>query len=165
MMPFKDKEKKKEYNKQYGIDYRDRNKDKIKEKEKKLYHKKIHDPAYKLRKRISIDINHALLRNKSNKSNLSCFKHLNYSCEQLKQHLESQFEPWMTWNNWGVYNIKTWNDSDNSTWTWNIDHIIPKSKFKYTSMKDIEFKKCWALENLRPIGAKQNILDGDKRKL
>ena len=46
---------------------------------------------------------------------------------------------------------KTWNDNDQSTWTWNIDHIIPQSTLPYTSMDDEIFKKCWALENLRPL--------------
>ena len=27
-------------------------------------------------------------------------------------------------------------------------------------MEDDNFKKCWALENLRPLSAKQNIVDG-----
>lgn len=27
-------------------------------------------------------------------------------------------------------------------------------------MKDEDFKKCWALSNLRPLCAKQNLIDG-----
>ena len=69
----------------------------------------------------------------------------------------------MTWENHGVYNLNTWDDNDQSTWKWNIDHIIPQSKLPYTSMEDDNFKKCWALENLRPYSAKQNIIDGNKR--
>jgi hypothetical protein len=30
-------------------------------------------------------------------------------------------------------------------------------------MDDENFKKCWALENLRPYSAKQNIIDGVTR--
>ena len=66
----------------------------------------------------------------------------------------------MNWGNWGKYNKNTWKDNDPNTWKWNLDYIIPQSHFKYTSMQDEEFKKCWALENLRPYSAKQNILDG-----
>jgi len=66
----------------------------------------------------------------------------------------------MTWNNQGVYNKNMWNDNDSSTWTWQIDHIIPHFTFKYISIEDENFKKCWALENLRPLSAKQNLLDG-----
>jgi hypothetical protein len=56
---------------------------------------------------------------------------------------------------------KTRNKS--TTWTWNIDHIIPHSTFKYISMEDQSFKECWSLTNLRPYSAKQNILDKDNR--
>jgi len=66
----------------------------------------------------------------------------------------------MNWENRGTYNPNTWKDDDLSTWTWNIDHIIPHSLFNYTSLEDEDFKKCWSLDNLRPYSAKQNILDG-----
>ena len=58
------------------------------------------------------------------------------------------------------YDPKTWDDNNFATWTWNIDHIIPHSDLHYSSMEDDNFKKCWALSNLRPINAKQNVLDG-----
>jgi hypothetical protein len=66
----------------------------------------------------------------------------------------------MNWDNYGKYNPKTWDDNDSSTWKWNIDHIIPQAKLPYTSEKDVNFKKCWSLNNLRPYSAKQNLLDG-----
>jgi hypothetical protein len=69
----------------------------------------------------------------------------------------------MTWNTHGIYNSKTWDDNDVSTWRWQIDHIIPQSILPYTSIEDNNFKKCWALENLRPYSAKQNILDKDRK--
>lgn len=69
---------------------------------------------------------------------------------------------WMTWDNHGVYKLNEWDDSNSNTWNWNVDHIIPHSNFYYTSMEDQEFKDCWALSNLRPYSAKQNILDGDR---
>ena len=69
----------------------------------------------------------------------------------------------MNWNNWGKYNPKTWDDNDSSTWTWQIDHIIPVSHFKYNCESDEEFKKCWSLDNLRPYSAKQNIIEQDYR--
>jgi len=30
-------------------------------------------------------------------------------------------------------------------------------------MSEPNFQKCWALNNLRPLSAKQNILDGTQR--
>jgi len=118
------------------------------------------DPCFKLRSLISHAINYGLKLKQSDKNNVSCLKSLFYTIQELKDHLEKQFEPWMTWNNHGQYDIKTWKNDDRSTWKWNIDHIIPQSDLLYSSMEDDNFKKCWALNNLRPLSAKQNILDG-----
>lgn len=60
----------------------------------------------------------------------------------------------------GKYDPKTWDDNDNSTKTWQLDHIIPQADLPYTSMEDENFKKCWALENLRPLSSKQNCFEG-----
>lgn len=92
------------------------------------------------------------------------FDHLEYTPDDLKIHLQNRFELWMNWSNWGRYIVKTWNDNDQSTWKWQIDHIIPQSKLIYTSTDDENFKKCWALKNLRPYSAKQNLLDSALRK-
>jgi len=51
-------------------------------------------------------------------------------------------------------------ENDRTTWTWQLDHIIPQSTFKYTSMEDKKFQNCWALNNLRPYSANLNLLDG-----
>jgi hypothetical protein len=117
------------------------------------------DPVFRLQGLVSKRI-YDILKNK--KDNKSCLKYLLYTMEELKEHLEKQFESWMSWDNQGKYN-KNWNDNDSSTWTWQIDHIKPHSTFKYTSMEDAEFKKCWALNNLRPLSSKQNWLDGVTR--
>lgn len=121
------------------------------------------DTNYKLRKNVSYAIWEALKKNKSSKQNENFLEHLPYTIKELKEHLESQFEPWMNWNNWGVYNAQAWDDEDQATWTWQIDHIIPQSMLKYSSMQDGNFVKCWALNNLRPLSAKKNNLDGVKR--
>lgn len=121
------------------------------------------DPSFKLRKNMSTIISQTLNKNNGSKNNKSCFLFLNYSEYDLKQHIESLFEPWMTWQNYGKYNKTTWNDQDQSTWTWNIDHIIPQSDLPYSNMEDENFKKIWALDNLRPLNAKQNVLEGVNR--
>jgi len=114
---------------------------------------------FKLRKIISKSVSGALKNNYSSKYNKSILKYLPYTIMDLKIHLESLFEPWMNWNNHGVYNINTWDDSDSSTWTWQIDHIEPHKNFKYLDMECDEFKKCWSLNNLRPLSSKQNNID------
>ena len=138
-------------------DYRIKNKNRINKYERD---RRATDPIIKLRSNCTRAVNHIL---KGTKNNKSILKYLPYSMEALKQYIEKQFEPWMNWSNIGKYNLKTWNDDDKSTWTWNIDHIIPQSDLPYISMEDDNFKKCWALENLRPLSAKQNILDGNRK--
>jgi hypothetical protein len=121
------------------------------------------DPVFKFRKLVSKSIRYALKNNGFSKNEKSCLDYLEYTFDTLIDHIESQFEWWMTWDNHGAYNLMKWDDDDPSTWTWNIDHIIPQSLLPYSSMEDDNFKKCWALENLRPLSAKQNILDGNRR--
>ncbi len=93
----------------------------------------------------------------------SSLPHLDFTYGQLKVHLESLFELWMSWSNYGIYDPKTWKDNDPSTWKWQIDHVIPHSELLYSSYQHENFHKCWSLSNLRPYSAKQNILDGSNR--
>lgn len=151
------KDKKKEYDKTYYL----LNKDK-RMAQSLVNHKRRmkEDPAYKIRSIVSVAIGKFIKKAGSSKNNLSILKYLPYTIQELKTHLEKQFEPWMTWGNHGAYRVDIWDDTDSSTWMWQIDHIIPHSTFKYTSMEDQEFKDCWALTNLRPYSAKKNIIDG-----
>ena len=139
-------------------------KDEIK-KYHNLYYKekRITDLNFKLKTTISANINSYLKSNGLTKNKKSTLKYLPYHIDELILHFELLFEPWMTWENYGRYDPTTWIDNDPSTHTWQIDHIIPHSTFKYTSMGDDEFKECWALKNLRPLSSKQNFLDGVKR--
>jgi hypothetical protein len=141
-----------------NCEYKKRWKLKNKFKINQQYKEKItSDPCFKLRKRISCAI-YKILNKKNTK--ISIINVLPYTMEELKTHLQSLFEPWMTWDNWGRYNSKTWNDLDKNTWTWQIDHIVPQSILSYKNEKDYNFIKCWSLSNLRPLSSKQNILDG-----
>jgi hypothetical protein len=123
-----------------------------------IYSKRVNDPIFRLKESISERIRKSIFKGRK-----SVLKYLNYSIYDLKNHIEKQFEPWMSWNNFGKYDFNTWDDNNPNTWKWNVDHIIPHSTFKYSSMEDDSFKKCWALENLRPYSAKQNIADGNRR--
>lgn len=71
-----------------------------------------------------------------------------YTADRLKCHLEKQFILGMTWENHGPY--------------WHIDHIIPVSAFNFEKPEDIDFKSCWALKNLRPLLAKENLSKWNK---
>ncbi len=70
-----------------------------------------------------------------------------YSLNELMAHLERLFLPGMTWENYGFYG-------------WHIDHKIPKSVFNYERPNDIDFHRCWALSNLQPLWAADNIAKG-----
>ena len=43
---------------------------------------------------------------------------------------------------------------------WELDHIVPRSAFVYSSIDDLEYKKCWALSNLRPLCKYENRRKG-----
>lgn len=169
------KEEKREYNKSY---YRE-NKNDILKKDKQYRAKNINkirayhntysknqrktNPNFRIRAAVSANINFYLKSNNSSKNGESCLDYLPYTIQELRNHLEKQFEPWMTWDNYGRYDATTWNDNDQATWTWQIDHIIPQSTLSYENMNDDNFKRCWSLDNLRPLPSKQNFLDGVKR--
>lgn len=91
---------------------------------------------------------------KGNKFKNIVLSNLSYTIEELKSHIESLWEPWMSWDNYGRYykNKKTWQ----------IDHIVPQSAFPYDSMEHPNFQKCWALNNLRPLEAIRNLKKSNK---
>lgn len=70
-----------------------------------------------------------------------------YTLAELMQTLEKEFRDGMSWENYGK---------------WHIDHIIPLAKFKFESYDNSEFKKAWALGNLQPLWADENIRKRDK---
>lgn len=157
----------KEYKKNYGVKnsdylknkksiYYKNNKSKILKKIYEYYKKRIkNDPAFKLRRMISSRVRQILFKNNTSKNGKSILKYLPYTMQELRQHIESQFEPWMNWDNYGIYKI----DGER---TWNVDHVIPQSLLPYDSMEHPNFKKCWAINNLRPLGAIENIKKGNK---
>ena len=121
------------------------------------------DPSYRIRQYVSISVKDHLIDNLSSKNGQSILDHLPYTIDDLRLHLESLFEPWMNWDNHGRYLLSTWNDNDESTWTWQIDHIIPHVNFPYISLNDDYFINCWSLSNLRPLSSKQNIIEKDRK--
>ena len=150
-----------EENKDRIRDYQSDNKDKIQQAQnEQRRERRRNDPNFKLRTYISNCVRDVL---KGRKNKESTWDNLSYTPQELKEYVEKQFEPWMTWDNQGRYDPKTWDDNNLATWTWQLDHIIPQSNLPYASMEDANFKKCWALENLRPLPAKQNIVEGSNR--
>ena len=85
---------------------------------------------------------------KGNKNGRRWEKLVGYTLHDLITHLELLFDTKMNWGNYGSY--------------WHIDHIKPKSLFKYDSQESSGFKECWALENLQPLEAIENIKKGNR---
>lgn len=73
-----------------------------------------------------------------------------YTLADLMRHIERQFERGMSWANMGA---------------WHIDHRLPRAMFEYQSADDEQFKACWALTNLRPMWAGDNLEKRDRREL
>lgn len=113
------------------------NKERVAELDILRHKRRWANPNYRLSKNFSNKVN-LLIRDKNN---THIFDLLGYSIEDLKLHIEKQFQEGMSWDNYGK---------------WHIDHIRPICSFKYDSNNDPEFKACWALSNLRPLWAKYN---------
>lgn len=75
------------------------------------------------------------------------FDLLGYSPDELKMHLEAQFTDGMTWRNYGE---------------WHVDHVMPLAAFNYETPDDFGFKMAWALTNLQPLWAKDNMSKGKR---
>lgn len=71
---------------------------------------------------------------------------LGCSIPELREHLEKQFRPGMTWENYGP--------------VWHVDHIKPCAAF---NLVDPEQQRiCFHWTNLQPLFAAENIAKGDK---
>lgn len=62
--------------------------------------------------------------------------------EDLKTHIESQFQPGMTWENHSKYG-------------WHIDHIRPCASFDLSDQE--QQKQCFHYTNLQPLWWKENL--------
>lgn len=108
------------------------------------------DPVKRVHKIISDSIGNALRRVGLNKSGRKSFeKFVNYTENDLMIHIESLFEPGMSWSNYG----RTFEDKQ----CWHLDHIIPISTFSFTDINDPLIKTCWSLKNLQPLWESENL--------
>ncbi len=106
-------------------------------------------PYFRLRNAVARQIIYCLRGDKGGKRT---FELLGYTYDQLREHLERQFSKGMTWDNYGKYG-------------WHLDHIVPITSFEYETPDDPAFKACWALSNLRPLWATDNLSKGARRLL
>jgi hypothetical protein len=100
------------------------------------------DPLFRFRKSVGVRT-HIAFKRKSWIKGGGTEKLLGCDWETAFNHIESQFESWMNWDNHGE---------------WHIDHIIPLSS---ATTKE-EMKKLCHYTNLQPLLAEENLSKGDK---
>ncbi len=105
-----------------------------------------------LKKRYQILVGNAIRRRLSGTLYAGRIGILRYSITELMDHLSSQFLYNMSWHNWGRWR--------QDTKTWQIDHIKPCALFDFNDSEQL--KLCWALSNLQPLWARDNILKRDR---
>lgn len=129
--------------------YYDDNPDKL--KELKEYHRKYSNIWKKTKRPKIIKVSENIGKSIKNylrgiyKKNRRTMVYVGCTMEELKQHLESQFDENMSWENYGDY--------------WQIDHIIPVTSFDLTKEEDL--MKCWNYKNLRPFPSDDNLKKSD----
>ena len=133
------------YNKKYNKQWRDKNADRIRDYAKQYTSNRYKtDIQYRLRV-----IYRSMIRQKLNGLNKQqhSVEYLGCSFAEYEKHIESQFQPGMSWSNYGRHG-------------WHVDHIIPCAYFDFTKEEDI--KRCFHYTNLQPLWAEDNYAKGDK---
>jgi len=106
------------------------------------YRRRSHQ--YRVKSNLRSRVNYALngrKRTKSVEQLLGC------SIPDFVAHLESQWQPGMSWDNYGL--------GDDS---WHIDHIIPCAAFDLTDPQ--QQRECFHYTNCRPLWAEENLSKG-----
>lgn len=102
------------------------------------------DPAYKLLNCLRARVHDNLFRGATKGG--SVIKALGCTPEQLRFHMESKFQPGMTWENHGVKG-------------WHVDHVKPLASFDLTD--PAQFAEACHYTNLQPLWAADNIRKSD----
>ena len=124
--------------------WRDKNLDWARERLRNSKKLERQDPNKRLANILRSRLNSAL---NGKTKNCSLTEYLGCSINELKKHLESKFQPGMTWDNYGFRG-------------WHIDHIEPLSKIDLSTAQGI--KEACNYHNLQPLWWKDNIAKGNK---
>lgn len=101
---------------------------------------------YKLNADISAAINRSL---KGNKNGYHWELLVNYMLRDLMKRLKKTLPIEMTWQDYLDGKL-------------HIDHITPISAFNFDNVEHIDFKRCWALENLQLLKKIENLRKGSR---
>lgn len=119
------------------------NKERVIARNNASYHKKYRkDHAFRLDRIIRRHARRVIEMLGTEKS-FDTYKAVGYSPQELKAHIEQQFQNGMCWDNYGE---------------WHIDHIRPISSF--ISEGNSDAGEINALSNLQPLWAKDNLRKG-----
>jgi len=99
------------------------------------------DLSFRFVQKLRNRYNQALKRLQTQKTT-SVTKLAGCSISDLRAHIETQFQPGMTWDNWA-------RDG------WHLDHIKPIASFDRPDHPD-----CWHYSNLQPLWAEDNLKKG-----
>ena len=102
------------------------------------------DPLFRLQLNVRRRFNHAIKWLKT-KKNRQTFDVLGCDLDTLRRHLESKFDPGMTWDNYGK---------------WHVDHTIPLAH----AQTKAKLEKLCHYTNLAPLWAEDNLKKGARLK-
>ena len=106
------------------------------------------DPIFKLNQTMRLVIWRSLKTNTLSKNGRHWETLVNFTLQELKFHLETQFDSNMNWENHVSY--------------WHVDHIIPLASLTFDSVEDENFKLLWSLGNLQPLFGPENLSKNKK---
>jgi len=140
--------------KEYRINYRQEHKEKSTKYCRRYYQEhKTERGIYQNNKRrtnLKFNLNHKISGAiykalKRNKNGYHWEMLIGYTLNDLIKHLKNTMPNGYTWQDYMEGKL-------------HIDHIIPNDAFNYDSAENPDFKRCWALSNLRLLPAKENII-------
>lgn len=105
---------------------------------------RVESPAYRISDTLKAQIRKSL---KGTKNGRAWESLVGFTLAELMAHLERQFLPGMTWENHGE---------------WHIDHERPLCSFEFQTPDCPQFREAWALSNLRPLWALDNLKKGGR---
>jgi hypothetical protein len=108
----------------------------------KLRERRRNDPLFRLKDAIRGSVRAYLGSKKTRRS--ATFEIVGCTPDFLRSHLEKQFKPGMTWENYGSH--------------WHVDHRIPLASG--TTPEEVMGLSHWT--NLQPLEALENIMKSDK---
>ena len=105
------------------------------ERRKKRWKERYYtDTSFRLKEILKANF-HLFFKDKGKNKTLNFTSVIDYTYEELKEHLTQNFREGMSWDNFGEL--------------WEIHHIKPQNMFDIENIDDV--KECWNLNNMIPL--------------